>query len=528
MDTRRSSRASRRSGKRWRSWTTRHREGARRRDHPEGRPYFAMEYVGRGDHDLLRPRTAFRSASGSSCSSSSARACSTRTRKGIIHRDLKPSNILVTLQDDRRCPSHRLRGGQGDRAAAHRATLFTEVGDADRHARVHEPRAGGERPRHRHPTDVYSLGVILYELCRRAAVRPAGLRAAGFDEHPANDSRGRAAAAEHARDRRWGARPEARRRIGPIAGSAQLRGDLDWIVLKALEKDRTRRYQTASALAQDIRRPLNTSRSSLARRVSATGSEVRAPAPGGGRRGGAGRAPPGIRGVWRSGLAASRTARPREPRGGDDEKSLDFLVGLFHVSDPSEARGHTITAREILAEWSPSGWTRACATSRTCRRGWPPPSGAVYTNLGMYTRGRGRCCSVPFKTRGGHWATTTPSTLRTAQTSWPTCIWYRGEVCKSAEPALRRSSRSGGAPDCWVTTTPTHSGPASIWPASYAQFRNGGPTPSASAANDAGDSAAALGPPASRYRCCRWGTFNLLSFESTALPRSRKDCRHRA
>ena len=134
-----------------------------------GRPYFVMELVrGRPDHR----RTATGSelddrASGSSCSSRSATPSSTPTRRAIIHRDLKPSNVLVTLHDGRPVPKVIDFGiAKATDARLTEKTLFTELPADHRHARVHEPRAGGDEraSTSTRAADIYSLGVLLYEL----------------------------------------------------------------------------------------------------------------------------------------------------------------------------------------------------------------------------------------------------------------------------------------------------------------------------------------------------------------------------
>ena len=180
-------------------------------------------------------------------------------QKGIIHRDIKPSNILVTLQDGKPVPKVIDFGvAKATHQRLTEKTLFTEFGHADRHARVHEPRAGGdERPGHRHATDIYSLGVLLYELL----VGAPALRSGGYGRPATAKSSGSSAKRNRSAQYRLSGLGGSRRRgQAPAHGpppARDLRGDLDWITMKAMEKDRTRRYPSASELGTDVRRHLN-------------------------------------------------------------------------------------------------------------------------------------------------------------------------------------------------------------------------------------------------------------------------------
>src|SRR5262245_6962889 len=181
-------------------------------------------------------------------------------QKGIIHRDLKPSNILVTLLDGRPVPrvidfgvAKALGGKLTDESPS---TLFgAVVGTLEYMAPEQAGHSGSDVDTR---ADVYSLGVLLYELL--TGLRPLDarrLRAAALDEvlrmireeEPTRPSA--RLAAEEALPRLAAARQvEPRRLLG------LLRGELDWVVLRCLEKQRERRYETASALARDIQRYL--------------------------------------------------------------------------------------------------------------------------------------------------------------------------------------------------------------------------------------------------------------------------------
>ncbi len=183
-------------------------------------------------------------------------------QKGIIHRDLKPSNLLVTMQDDRPVPKiidFGIAKATSQPLTEH--TLHTSLGGVIGTLEYMSPEQaemGGMDVDTR--TDVYALGVILYELL--TGVLPVDrqrLISSALDEvrrtireaEPPRPStrvtevRGTSEAVAKSR----GTEP------GRLAGL--LRGDLDWITLKALEKDRTRRYATVSELAADVRRHLN-------------------------------------------------------------------------------------------------------------------------------------------------------------------------------------------------------------------------------------------------------------------------------
>ena len=226
----------------------------------EGRPYFAMEYV-RGEsitaycikHKLtLRERIDL-----------VLQVCDGvqhAHQKGVIHRDLKPSNVLVTLQDDRPVPKIIDFGvAKATTQPLTDRTLHTELGTfigTPEYMSPEQAEMSGLDVDTR--TDVYSLGAILYELL--TGVMPfdsATLRGKGLDDlrrmirevDPPKPSTRVTAAAPIAPQQP--ATP-----IGPARLAGELKGDLDWITMKALEKDRTRRYGSASDLAADLRRHL--------------------------------------------------------------------------------------------------------------------------------------------------------------------------------------------------------------------------------------------------------------------------------
>ena len=182
-------------------------------------------------------------------------------QKGIIHRDLKPSNVLITMHDDRPVPKVIDFGiAKATNRELTDKTLFTEfrqfVGTPEYMSPEQAQMSGLDIDTR---SDIYALGVLLYELLTGTTPFDAReLRAAGLnelqriirEEEPPKPSTRLSTLGDN------GAGIAKNRRDDPAHLARSLRGDLDWIVMKALEKNRTRRYETANEFAADVRRHL--------------------------------------------------------------------------------------------------------------------------------------------------------------------------------------------------------------------------------------------------------------------------------
>jgi WD40 repeat protein/serine/threonine protein kinase len=190
-------------------------------------------------------------------------------QKGIIHRDLKPSNILVQLTDGNPVPKVIDFGvAKATNQALTPHTLYTQTGTVvgtPEYMSPEQAMSGGLDVDTR--TDIYSLGVILYELLTGTLpVESKSLRSAGLEgmarllkdtEPPKPSTRLGAGGTDDGNAGGLRQRIAKSRHSELSALRRELRGDLDWIVLKAMEKERARRYETANGLAVDIQRHLN-------------------------------------------------------------------------------------------------------------------------------------------------------------------------------------------------------------------------------------------------------------------------------
>lgn len=224
------------------------------------RPYFVMEYV------IGDPISRFADARKLSIESrlelftQVCEAVQHAHTKGIIHRDLKPSNVLVSLVDGR--PFAKVIDFGIAKSLASRLTektLFTEHRQLIGTPEYMSPEQAEGSPDIDTRADVYALGVLLYELLTGTTPFDGKrLRSAAFAEMQRiiREEDPMVPSVRLSRSQDVLAATAALRQAEPARLSMLIRGELDWIVMKALEKDRGRRYETPNQLAADVRRHL--------------------------------------------------------------------------------------------------------------------------------------------------------------------------------------------------------------------------------------------------------------------------------
>jgi non-specific serine/threonine protein kinase/serine/threonine-protein kinase len=353
----------------------------------DGQPYFAMEYVAgppitaycdAHTLDIRRRIELFLLA---------CEGVQHAHQKTVIHRDLKPANILVVEVDGKPVPRiidfglAKLDAPEDPDAESLRTRVGTFVGTPGYMSPEQADPSNGDLDTR---SDVYSLGIILYELLTGSlpfgpddGTRPSpdGLLQRQRDDDPSKPS---------ARIGAIGARATAvagARATEPSQLARVLRGDPDCIVMKAIEKDRDRRYATTAEFAADLRRYLN-NEPILARPASAAyrlRKHVRRH-----------RLVVGAAAVVVCILAGFSVVQAVELRRITRERDradriTGFMTDMFRVSDPRESLGNVVTARAILDKAS-KDIAGGLAQDPELRAQMMGVMGEVYSNLGLYSQ----------------------------------------------------------------------------------------------------------------------------------------------
>jgi serine/threonine protein kinase len=227
-----------------------------------GRPYFVMELVP-GEHvTTFCDKRKLSTKDRLKLFIQICRAVQHAHQKGIIHRDLKPGNVLVTMLEDHPVPKIIDFGvAKATQQELTEKTLFTQHGHfigTPAYMSPEQASLTGHDIDTR--SDIYALGVLLYKLLTgKTPFDSTKFLKAGYDEIRrviAEDEPPKPSTRISTMDDEELTSLATHRHSGPNRLRRLVRGDLDWIVMKALEKDRRRRYETANGFAMDISRYL--------------------------------------------------------------------------------------------------------------------------------------------------------------------------------------------------------------------------------------------------------------------------------
>ena len=359
---------------------------------PLGQPYFVMEYVPGLPITEYCDQHKLTIAQRLQLFIQACEGVQHAHQKAIIHRDLKPANILVIEVDGRPTPriiDFGLAKGIGHESSEQNA--FTRFG-------LFLGTPGYMSPEHVDPTvndvdtrsDVYSLGVVLYVLL--TGLQPFGTNRADQPVHELlrklREEDPPSPSTKVSTDRETLATTAQARGTEPPQLVSLLRGDLDWIAMKALERDRARRYGTPLELAADLQRYLD--HEPILARPASAGYRIRKYV----RRH---RVAVGVSAgllllltafSLLQALELRRTTQERDRANQERDRAArvtDFMTGMFKVADPSEARGNSVTAREILDKASKE-MANSLSRDPEVQSQMMYVMASTYLNLGLYAR----------------------------------------------------------------------------------------------------------------------------------------------
>jgi serine/threonine protein kinase len=320
---------------------------------PDGQPYFVMEYVPGLPITDYCDQKRLNIPERLELFTQVCEGVQHAHQKAIVHRDLKPANVLLVEVDGKPMPriidfglaKALIPQGFGEATATLAGAplgtpAYMSPEQADPETRDIDTR-----------TDVYLLGVLLFELLTGTPPFDAEdwqnkpldyvLRQVREKDTPRPSTQFKKKASTHreAATQAADVRGTDSKQLGKL-----LQGDLDWITLKALEKDRARRYVTPSELAADIARYLRDE--PVLAGPATSGYRIRKYAV---RHRIALSAAVALLFVLTAFVVTQAVVLRRITQERDrGTRIIDFMTGIFKVSNPSEARGNTITAREIL------------------------------------------------------------------------------------------------------------------------------------------------------------------------------------